>query len=1032
MLPRSLQFLALTSLVSASLFAQGLNTSATKDDWEEVNFETGSAVLTDGYPSLLRLAELLTKNPSFKVRVEGHTDNVGSKKANEKLGMARAQAVKSFLEKYGARPDQVSAATQGMTSPKYGNESKEGRWMNRRTMLHVADGQGRTVSAGGVGDAIRNLNNAAGGPAAAADPKCCDEILKRLDKLDDILALLRTMKTDNDKLANEVAKLKEDHGKLSAAAPTAGAQGAQGPAGTGAQGPTGAGAAGLTPQAKEDVTAAAKKAVQDAMSSRGGPGGPTFSILGANAGSDNEGRLTFTGKGRFFAPMGKSSAFQSEAEYMYFRDRQEGQFDAGFVQRFDKIQMGLMSSFKHVNISQFRSGGTLGQGALTVDYLFNRGRVGLFGTKSFLNNAVVNRAVAGPNTMLETYLRVVDQVGGSGSVALWNDTYMDANLGFLRTFAGGNKPGGMIRLVQPLNKTLALSIEGGWNETLVGRNNSGAVRFGILFGNFLRPKDYKNVEGPVPVDIPRVRYEMLTRRIRKGNSAPIADAGGDQVNVTAGPIRLDGSASYDPDGDPITYEWTQTAGPSVTLNGANAAIATFTAAAGQTYGFRLTVRDDRGATGIARANVTSRAPQQARIIRFQANPQVVRAGTPVNLLWLIENADTAEITPGPGRVNNVQGTVQVTPTETTTYRLVARNANSESVETVTVTVERPTPRILSFNATPATITRGDASTLAWQTENAQSVTISGIGTVNANGASQVSPTETTTYTITATNQFGSSSATAVVQVNAGGGGGTQNQLPRIIRFTASPMDITAGERSSIDWLVENATNVSISSLGTVGLSGNAPVSPNLTTVYTITATNSFGQTSSTIGINVRPFVPPPTPPPALTSCVANPVEVAKAGDPASISFTATNATVVTLNGLGVSSPVVVNPAATTTYTLIAWNAKNEQAKCDVTVRVRATTPPVTPTANAGPNFDTLTRDLTVTGAASTDPEGLTLTYRWRALEKTAVVLDPNSMVTRVQLGEQFGPYKFELTVTNSKGISASTVVTINFVSTRIR
>ena len=62
------------------------------------------------------------------------------------------------------------------------------------------------------------------------------------------------------------------------------------------------------------------------------------------------------------------------------------------------------------------------------------------------------------------------------------------------------------------------------------------------------------------------------------------------------------------------------------------------AAAGQTYGFRLTVKDDQGAQGIARANVTSRAPLAARILRFQANPQTVRAGSPVQLLWLIENA----------------------------------------------------------------------------------------------------------------------------------------------------------------------------------------------------------------------------------------------------------------------------------------------------------------------------------------------------------------------------------------------------------
>ena len=156
MFRRPLIWFVLLTLSVAGLMAQGQSTTATRDDWEEINFETNSAVLTDGYPSLLRLAELLTKNPGYKVRVEGHTDGLGSKRANEKLGMQRAQAVKSFLEKYGSRPDQVSATTQGMGQPKVGNDTKEGRWMNRRTMLYVADAQGKPVSAGGVGDAIRN------------------------------------------------------------------------------------------------------------------------------------------------------------------------------------------------------------------------------------------------------------------------------------------------------------------------------------------------------------------------------------------------------------------------------------------------------------------------------------------------------------------------------------------------------------------------------------------------------------------------------------------------------------------------------------------------------------------------------------------------------------------------------------------------------------------------------------------------------------------------------------------------------------
>lgn len=1004
MLKRSLTWFLLMSVSAAGILAQGQSTTATKDDWEELNFETNSAVLTDGYPSLLRLAELLTKNPSYKVRVEGHTDSVGSKRPNEKLGMQRALAVKSFLEKYGARPDQVSATTQGMGQPKVGNDTKEGRWMNRRTMLYVADGQGKPVSAGGVGDAIRNLNAAVGGPASAADPKCCDEILKRLDKLDDILALLRTMKGDHDALAGEVAKLKDDNQKL-AAAPAA-----------------------PPPPSAQDIADVSRKMMEDVLLKNTSP---KWSILGANAGVDNQGRLTFTGKGRYFAPIGKSSAIQSEAEYMYFRDRREGQFDLGLVQRFNKVQMGLFSSFKHASFSEFSSGGTLGQGAMAIDYIFNRGRFGVFGAKSFLNNAVVNRASVSPHVTLETYMRAVDQFGASTSFGVWKDAYMEGNLGFLRAYGNGNKPGGMVRFVQPINKMLAVSIEGGLNETLIGRNNSGSVRIGVLFGNWLRPKDYGSVETPVPMDIPRVRYELLTRRIRTGNSAPIADAGGDQLNVAAGTIRLDGAASYDPDGDPITFQWQQAAGPVVTLTNANTSVASFTAAAGQSYAFRLTVKDDQGAQGVSRATVTSRAPLTVRILRFQANPAQVRAGQPVNLLWLIENADSATISPVVGAVNATQGTTPVTPTETTTYRLTARNATSEAVETVTVNVERPLPRIISFQATPATIDRGQGSTLAWQTENADTVTVSGLGAVNANGSAPVSPTDTTTYTITATNQFGSASATATIRVGSppppGGDG-----LPRIIRFTGSPMDITVGERSTVDWLVENATAVTISTLGTVGLQGNVPVSPATNTLYTLTASNPQGQVSSTVGINVRPAVVPPTPGPTLTSCVSSPVEIPNPGDPASISFTSQNATVVTLNGLGITNPVTVRPVTTTTYTLIAYNAKNETARCEVTVRVKTIAPEDRPVSNAGSGQDTIYRLLTLDGSKSFNPKGGPLTYLWTLEDKTAVVLDPTSITPRVQLGEQFGPYVFRLTVTNSLGISASSFVTVNYVLTRVR
>ena len=87
---RYAMLLVLFSLLGSCLFAQGLNTAASKDDWEEINFEFNSHILTDGFPSLLRLAELLQQNPGYKVKLEGHADVIGSTRYNQRLGERRA------------------------------------------------------------------------------------------------------------------------------------------------------------------------------------------------------------------------------------------------------------------------------------------------------------------------------------------------------------------------------------------------------------------------------------------------------------------------------------------------------------------------------------------------------------------------------------------------------------------------------------------------------------------------------------------------------------------------------------------------------------------------------------------------------------------------------------------------------------------------------------------------------------------------------------------------------------------------------
>lgn len=62
--------------------------------------------------------------------------------------------------------------------------------------------------------------------------------------------------------------------------------------------------------------------------------------------------------------------------------------------------------------------------------------------------------------------------------------------------------------------------------------------------------------------------------VKNVNHAPEADAGGDQTVNEGSGVTLSGVNSFDPDSDPLTYQWLQTAGPPVTLHGTNTATAT--------------------------------------------------------------------------------------------------------------------------------------------------------------------------------------------------------------------------------------------------------------------------------------------------------------------------------------------------------------------------------------------------------------------------------------------------------------------------
>lgn len=109
------------------------------------------------------------------------------------------------------------------------------------------------------------------------------------------------------------------------------------------------------------------------------------------------------------------------------------------------------------------------------------------------------------------------------------------------------------------------------------------------------------VDDGFPADAPAPGYTLadstdsVTIEVTNVNNTPTADAGPDQTVDENSAVSMTGSASSDPDSDPLTYSWLQTGGPNVVLAGANTASPSFTAPfvspGGADLEFELTVDD---------------------------------------------------------------------------------------------------------------------------------------------------------------------------------------------------------------------------------------------------------------------------------------------------------------------------------------------------------------------------------------------------------------------------------------------------------
>jgi PKD repeat protein len=273
----------------------------------------------------------------------------------------------------------------------------------------------------------------------------------------------------------------------------------------------------------------------------------------------------------------------------------------------------------------------------------------------------------------------------------------------------------------------------------------------------------------------------------------------------------------------------------------------------------------------------------------------------------------------------------VSPTITTTYTLTETitATGCKLSNSVTVTVN-PLPAaaagsntaICNGKSTTIGATAVTGSTYSWASSP------SGFTSTSANPS--VSPTTTTIYTVTETNSNGCVNSNSVTV--------TVNSLPNAAAGSAS--SICPGQSASIGATAVSGSTYSWVSnpAGFTSTSANPSVSPSVTTVYTVTETNSNGcVNSNSVTVTVNP----------IPSAVTGPAKTICSGNSFTIGGTAVTGNTYswTSNPSGFTSSLsnpTVSPTVTTTYTLVESVSSGCSNTNSVTITVNAS-----PAANAG-------------------------------------------------------------------------------------
>lgn len=239
-----------------------------------------------------------------------------------------------------------------------------------------------------------------------------------------------------------------------------------------------------------------------------------------------------------------------------------------------------------------------------------------------------------------------------------------------------------------------------------------------------------------------------------------------------------------------------------------------------------------------------------KIISFNTNEKEILKGKSIELSWNIENFDKISLNNGIGNVTG-KYSVSVSPTDMTTYNIIAENAFDKIEKELTITV-LPLPKIKEFRAKQQKIEHGKETQIVWDIENAEKIELHWLGNMEvipSKGDKTILPTEHTNYKLIITALDGVTKEEREITVQA---------FKRVeIKSFVSNLDFVVESLPvKLSWEIDNSSSITLSSniQSDIDVTGKNEIEivPKKTAVFYLKADNElFSVNSSQLKIEVQ-------------------------------------------------------------------------------------------------------------------------------------------------------------------------------------